>query len=234
MATKATIEDRLSAPAKPVHAFAYLRTSSATNVGADKDSDKRQRAAIIAYAAANDIEIEGEFYDAGVKGADHIENRPGFAEMLATIAGNGVRMILVENASRFARTLMVQEAGFSKLQGLGVTLVPVDNPFHFTGDSDDPMVTAFRQFIGIMNQLEKAITVAKLKGARDRKRLATGRCEGRPQAPEACRELAIQLRGTGLPMREIAARLAAAGYHNKSGKVYNPSSVKAMIEPGST
>ena len=31
-------------------AVAYLRTSSAANVGADKDSDKRQRAAIEAYA----------------------------------------------------------------------------------------------------------------------------------------------------------------------------------------
>jgi hypothetical protein len=30
-------------------AVAYLRTSSRTNVGADKDSDKRQRAAIDAY-----------------------------------------------------------------------------------------------------------------------------------------------------------------------------------------
>ena len=31
-------------------AIAYLRTSSAANVGADKGSDKRQRDAIAAYA----------------------------------------------------------------------------------------------------------------------------------------------------------------------------------------
>ena len=31
-------------------AIAYLRTSSATNVGADKDSDKRQREAIASFA----------------------------------------------------------------------------------------------------------------------------------------------------------------------------------------
>ena len=31
-------------------AVAYLRTSSATNVGEDKDSDKRQRTAIAAFA----------------------------------------------------------------------------------------------------------------------------------------------------------------------------------------
>ena len=34
-------------------AVAYLRTSSAGNVGPDKDSDKRQRAAIDAYAKAS-------------------------------------------------------------------------------------------------------------------------------------------------------------------------------------
>jgi hypothetical protein len=35
---------------KAITAVAYMRTSSASNVGADKDSDKRQRAAIEAYA----------------------------------------------------------------------------------------------------------------------------------------------------------------------------------------
>ena len=36
-------------------AAAYMRTSSATNVGEDKDSHKRQKAAIRAYARANGI-----------------------------------------------------------------------------------------------------------------------------------------------------------------------------------
>jgi hypothetical protein len=35
-----------------IEAITYLRTSSAANVGADKDSDKRQRAAIEAFAKA--------------------------------------------------------------------------------------------------------------------------------------------------------------------------------------
>jgi hypothetical protein len=38
---------------KSVEAVAYLRTSSATNAGPDKDSDKRQRAAIAAFAKAH-------------------------------------------------------------------------------------------------------------------------------------------------------------------------------------
>jgi hypothetical protein len=38
---------------KRIDAIAYLRTSSAANVGSDKDSDKRQRAAIASFAKAH-------------------------------------------------------------------------------------------------------------------------------------------------------------------------------------
>ena len=60
-------------------AVAYLRTSSRANVGADKDSDKRQRAAIEAYARAAGYEIIETFYDAAVSGADPVGERSGFA-----------------------------------------------------------------------------------------------------------------------------------------------------------
>ena len=58
-------------------ALAYLRTSSAANVGADKDSEKRQRQAIDGYAKRAGYELVGEFYDAAVSGADPIEDRAG-------------------------------------------------------------------------------------------------------------------------------------------------------------
>jgi hypothetical protein len=47
-----------------------LRTSSRTNVAADKDSEKRQRDAVEAYAKASGYEIVETFYDAAVNGAD--------------------------------------------------------------------------------------------------------------------------------------------------------------------
>ena len=49
-----------------VPAFAYLRTSSAANVGADKDSETRQRAAIEAFARRAGFAIVATFYDAAV------------------------------------------------------------------------------------------------------------------------------------------------------------------------
>jgi hypothetical protein len=96
---------------KLVEAVAYLRTSSSTNAGPDKDSDKRQRAAITAFAKAQGYVIVDEFYDAAVSGADPIAERPGFRRMLDRIAGNGVRCIIVESPDRFARDLTVQLTG---------------------------------------------------------------------------------------------------------------------------
>ena len=65
-------------------AVAYLRTSSAASVGADKDSDKRQRAAIEAFAKRAGFTIVEEYYDAAVSGADPVDQRPGFCRDAAT------------------------------------------------------------------------------------------------------------------------------------------------------
>jgi DNA invertase Pin-like site-specific DNA recombinase len=211
-----------------MRAFAYLRTSSVTNVGTDKDSDKRQRLAIDAYAAANAIEVAGEFYDAAVRGTDPITARPGFAAMLSAIAENSVRTILVETVNRFARDLIVQETGFTYLRNLGVTLIATDDPHAFT--SDTPTAVLIRQILGAVAQFEKASLVAKLKGARDRKRQLSGRCEGWKPAPESARAMARELRAQNLPLRAIAAQLAVAGYLAPSGKPYLAGSIAAMLK----
>ena len=50
-----------------------------------------------------------------LSGADPIQDRPGFAELLDRIEDNGVRTVIVEDASRFARGLMAQELGITLL-----------------------------------------------------------------------------------------------------------------------
>ncbi|MET3967270.1 recombinase family protein [Bradyrhizobium sp. S3.9.1] len=70
-------------------AVAYIRTSSAANVGADKDSDKRQRAAIEGFAKRAGFVLVGEFNDAAVSGADPIESRARFTALLDRIESNG-------------------------------------------------------------------------------------------------------------------------------------------------
>ena len=62
-------------------------------------------------------EIVKEFFDAAVSGADPIDQRSGFRELLTYMLGNGASMILVESASRFARDLAVQITGHDLLKG---------------------------------------------------------------------------------------------------------------------
>lgn len=119
-----------------IPALGYLRTSSASNVGADKDSEARQRKAIESFAKRSGFEIAATFYDAAVSGKDPIMSRPGFAALLDKVASNGVRTVIIEDASRFARDLLTQETGIAALQALGVTVL-ASNGDDLTASDDD-------------------------------------------------------------------------------------------------
>ena len=87
-------------------------------------------------------------------------------------------MVVVENASRLARDLLVQESillGFSKL---GVTVLGSDGT-DLTCASGNPTQVLLRQVLGAISQFEKAMLVSKLKSARRRIRKRGERCDGR-------------------------------------------------------
>jgi DNA invertase Pin-like site-specific DNA recombinase len=132
--------------AMKTEAIAYLCTSSVANVGADKDSEKRQRTAIAAFAKAHGYEVVDTFYDAAVSGADPVGERPGFRAIVERIEGNGVRAVIVESPDRFARDLAVQIAGHDFLKGRGVALVPTSAPDFLTEGT--PTAVLMRQSSG--------------------------------------------------------------------------------------
>lgn len=218
-------------------AIAYLRTSSAANVGQDKDSDKRQRQAIAAFARANGFELVAEYYDQAVSGADPVTERKGFIGALEHIAANGVRTIIVESPDRFARDLTVQVAGHDMLKAQGITLIPASAPDFFIEET--PTAVMVRQILGAVAQFEKASLVAKLRGARDRKRAAAGKCEGRkshqelrPEAIDLARRLHRVKPKTGKPRlstRKIGAELFRRGYANANGQPFACQSVRSML-----
>src|SRR5271166_19724 len=129
-----------------IMAIAYFRTSSATNVGEDKDTLKRQRAAVEAFAKAAGYELIAEYRDDAVKGSDPVDQRPGFAAMLKHIAGNGVHTIIVETANRFAHDLITQETGWRFLRDAGIALIAADSPDAFLDDT--PTAVMIRQILG--------------------------------------------------------------------------------------
>jgi len=202
-------------------------------VGADKDSEKRQRSAVQSYAKSARIQIVGEYYDAAVSGADPVDTRPNFILMLERCKEERISIVLVENASRFARDLVVQLTGHAMLQRQGIELIPVDAPTSFT----DPTPTAemVRQMLGAVSQFEKTSLVRKLRHARDRIRTKNGRCEGRKPVPpnvvaEARRIARVSPKThKRRSLREIATELAALGFCAPSGRVYHPYSVKRML-----
>ena len=210
-------------------AFAYFRTSSGAGLGDDKDSEARQRAAVNLYAEANGIEVLTEFYDKAVRGSDLIENRPAFADMMATIAGNGVRMILVETANRFARDLITQETGWRMLKRQGIELVAVDSPQAFVDDT--PTANLIRQILGAVAQFEKAALVAKLTAARKR----TGRMGGQVPLSKTRPETVFLARSFAQndpppTLRAIADALATLGHVTPSGKPYNPAQIARILK----
>jgi DNA invertase Pin-like site-specific DNA recombinase len=220
---------------KSANGVAYIRTSSAANVGTDKDSEVRQRAAIRGFAERGGFAIVAEFSDPGVSGADPIETRPGFSALLDRIENNGVRTVIVEDASRFARDLVTQELGIIALIKRAVRVLTA------TGDdltdSSDPSRKMMRQIAGSFAEYEKARLVAKLKSARDRKRATAGKCEGRKSwaelNPDLVRE-AKRLRrrspkGHQRSLREVAEELARLGYKNERGAVFNAASITSML-----
>jgi DNA invertase Pin-like site-specific DNA recombinase len=227
-------------------AVAYYRTSSATNVPKDriattdkqraaeqehKDSLERQKAAVHSCAAARGLRVVHEYYDAAVSGADAVGGRPGFADMLAYMLSNGARTIIVENASRFARDLIVQETGYQMLKARGIELIAADSPDSFL--SDTPTAVLIRQILGAVAQFDKATLVNKLRGARDRKSAKLGRrVEGNPHwrpAPEAAVKAAREAHARGLSLRAIAAELDSRGHRSPSGKPYGAQSIKVML-----
>jgi DNA invertase Pin-like site-specific DNA recombinase len=226
---------RIGTVEKPT-ALAYLRTSSATNVGGD--SDVRQRAAIERFAASAGYELVGEHYDAAVSGADPVETRPGFAAMLDRIEGDGVRVVLIEDASRFARSIVAQELGLLVMQARGVRVLTA------SGDdltaSDDPGRVMMRQVAGAFAEYEKTRLVQKLKGARDRKSTETGRrIEGRrgyrlhnPELVREVRRLARKspLTGEARSLRQIADDLAALGHVNSKGQPFAANQVRRLLD----
>jgi DNA invertase Pin-like site-specific DNA recombinase len=209
-------------------------TSSDTNVGQDKDSQRRQRDAITGYAKKVGYEIIAEYADDDVKGDLSVDQRPGFAAMMKQIAGNGARTIIVETANRFARDLVVQETGWRYLRDAGINLIAADSPESFL--SDTPTAVMIRQVQGAFSQFEKAMLVAKLKGARDRKKAATGKCGGRKSYAERDAEMVAMAKklarypvnGRKRSLREIAAQLEAAGKTSK-GRRYTATAVARMI-----
>ena len=132
---------------------------------------------------------------------------------------------------------MVQEVGYAKLRERNIELIAADSPTSFIDDT--PTAILVRQVLGAIAQFDKTMTVAKLRGARERKRRLKGKCEGRKSYAEreGGQELVALARQLRRPdperrpasLRKVAAALAERGYVAPSGKPYAAAAVASML-----
>ncbi len=218
----------------PIQAVTYLRVSSVGQVSGD--GFPRQRDAIQTYAERNGIQIVGEFRDEGVSGTTEHADREGFTALLERIAGNCVRLVLVERSDRLARDLLVQETLLNSLMKLGVKVIDASSGLDLT-DESDPSRRLIRQVLGAVAEHDKACLVAKLRKARERKRVTAGRCEGRkPYGTRVGEDRGVerirQLKAQGCSLRVIAATLNAEAIPSRGGKGWSFGTVARLVRVG--
>lgn len=200
-------------------AIAYIRVSGLGQV--DKDGEARQSESIRNYCQQHGLQYWEQRFEKGVSGTVEGLDRPVFSDVLEVIAQfQGEKpCIVVERLDRLARDLMVQELLLRECRERGIEVYSADQPFlDMASDSGDPTRKLFRQIMGALAEWEKSALVLKLRKARDRKRAATGRCEGqlpyylRPEGKQIvdavakCRDLNLSLRGTVLYLNEAGLK----------------------------
>lgn len=158
-------------------AFAYYRVSGIGQK--DGDGFTRQQSAVSAFAATIGAEVKREFRDCFTGSKDGLD-RPDLNELLLAIETNGVRLVLVENATRLARDLMVGEIILQEFKKLGVKVVSVDGGVDLTVGNNDPTAKLIRQILSCLAEWDKTMLVHKLAVARKRIRDKGLACDGQP------------------------------------------------------
>jgi DNA invertase Pin-like site-specific DNA recombinase len=228
-----------------VPAVAYMRCSGLGQ--ADGDTWDRQQAAIGKYAKAQGLTVADAdwFRDVGVSGTKDMGDRPGLAALLDRIESNGVRVVLVENATRLARDLMVSEVILAQLRDAGCRVISCDSGTDLIDESDDdPTRRLIRQVLGAVAEFDRRVTVLKLRAARERIRRRTGRCEGRKPYGSRPGEAAVIARIRELhrkphgrerrSLQEIADTLNAEGVPTRTGKPWAKGTLHQIIARGLT
>ncbi|HNQ88090.1 MAG TPA: recombinase family protein [Verrucomicrobiota bacterium] len=214
-------------------AFSYLRVSGRGQI--DGDGFRRQAETITRYAKANRIEIVQQFRDEGVSGTKEALDRPGLTDLFVALKANGVRLVIVENATRIARDLMVSEIILAEFRALGVKVVSADGGVDLTLGNDDPTGKLVRQILSAVSEWEKCLIVQKLRASRLRIRRAGGRCEGRKAygstpAEQAVIERIQAWREQGKSYAEIAGLLNAEHVLTRSGEgSWHPTQLQRIV-----
>lgn len=220
----------------------YLRTSS-TNKGDHEDSIAEQRHKILTWAARHGHEVVAWFADEGVSGTNGIEDREALGEALIALNDGQAEGLIVADLLRLARELTIQEVILAKVWGYDGAMFTVNQGEILKDDPDDPMRTAMRQMAGVFAQLERGMTVLRLRTGKRNKAARGGYIGGGVPFGKAVKdgeftddpaELATiaalrELADQGLSLRGIADTLNTEGIRPKRGGQWYASTVSRVL-----
>ncbi len=217
----------------------YARVS--TDNQKEEGTIEIQEEALKEYAETNGYEILNIFKDEGVSGS--LENRPGLSQLFYYLENHrDIEGVLIFKLDRLARDLYIQEHLIKQLENRGKKLYSIKEP---NLDGTDPLRKAFRQFIGIVSELEKAFITMRLSGGRINKARKGGYAGGRKalgyyvkdkdllidtEQAEVIRSI-FTMRKNNLTLREIAWELNRQNIPTaRVGKQWYARTVKKILD----
>jgi len=219
----------------------YCRVS--TDSQKEEGTIELQGKSLVKYANKNSCELVKIFKDNGISGGSDLENRPGLVELFSYIETNKeIEGVLIFKLDRLARDLYIQEHLIKKLEVFNKKLISIKEP-HL--DSKDPMRKAFRQFMGIVSELEKAFITMRLSGGRINKAQKGGYAGGATalgyktknkkliideKQAEVIRMIFKMKRYKRMGLREISRELNEKGIPTARGGKWYAGTIKYILE----
>jgi DNA invertase Pin-like site-specific DNA recombinase len=200
----------------------YIRVSGDSQHGNEQDGAPRQKRAIETWAKKSKKSVTEWIEDLGVSGTLELAQRPGLSRLLDSLHPPGI--LVVEKCDRLARALIEGELIIRAFQQSGWQVVSAE-----TGEDLAkavlPMAIFMRQLQGAHAEFDKRNIVARLRTAREQKRNATGRCEGRKPFADAktlnrIKVLSRKRDGKKPTLQAIADALNSEGIPTASGKIW--------------
>jgi DNA invertase Pin-like site-specific DNA recombinase len=139
-------------------AIIYLRVSTSKQVEAGNGLDA-QKAACLAFAEREGLQVTGVFVDAGVSGGAELQSRPGMMDAINALQKGGI--LLVAKRDRIARDVLnnaVIEKMVSKKKS---SIASADG----AGNGDDAAAALMRNILAAMAAYEKALAGMRTKAA---------------------------------------------------------------------
>jgi len=227
---------RKPTPGDPLLAVGYIRVSTEDQAL----SPEAQRDAIERWCEREGIRLVAVHVDR-LTSVTPIERRTGLPAALADLVAFGAGVVVVARRDRIARdpilTAMVER--IARDAGASVRSAGGEGT-----ENDDPTSVLMRRIIDAFAEYERlvikmrttaALAVKKRRGERVGSvpygwRLSAGGVvlEEDPAEHELV-AVARELRGQGLPLREVAAQMAARGLVGRAGKALQPMQVARMV-----